>query len=38
MGRGWAEQRAAFAAPEGLAGLAAQLVFAAIPLIRRRRW
>lgn len=35
FGRTLAEQGAAFRSPEGLTGLAAQLVFAAFPLVRR---
>jgi hypothetical protein len=37
MGRSPAAQWAAFGTPEALLGLAGQLVFAAIPVLRRRR-
>lgn len=35
MGRSWAEQLAAWGQPEALAGLVAQLAYAAFPLLRR---
>lgn len=35
MGRSWTEQAAAWVRPEALAGLAAQLAYAAFPLLRR---
>ena len=35
FGRSWTGQLAAFAAPEGVAGLAAQGIFALLPLLRR---
>jgi hypothetical protein len=36
FGRGWAEQIKALVQPAGLLGLAGQIMFAIIPLIRRR--